>query len=892
MANKALAAVAAVLLLAGAGWLAFRPALVSPPALPPVVAKTASPSHRPIQNPSQSSISPESAMEDVLPPPVDLARCDRDLDLHGTVVDTEGKAVSGARIQALAFPGRRTFVLNREDYFRAVDGPKTRSSSDGTFSIRLRRGDLVDLRVDASGTAETIVPQCQAGERVRVVLEPGAKLEVAVKDDHGRAVENAVVNLRVYSVLFGLRLDRKLITDSSGMAVLALLPSGKAGLEVEHPRYATVSRRIEIPGGGILPVPIELTEGKTVEGRVVDATTGKAVTGATVGIAWPMDKSVKTGPDGSFTLYGWSAQPGTDLHAVAMGYGRAMLPGPFDGPVTISLSPGDTVRGRLVTGDGTPVAQAMLAAVASRRDGQRQELDAVSGTAGPDGRFLLTDLRHDLPHSLVIQAVGYGRSVVRFPPPAASPGGTDLGDITLAPGTLIDGVVHDSSGKPLPEVRVSLSGPLDKDAVKNGFDTYYGYREDRRTDDLGRFRFPDEAPGEFEVTARISGAPELSRKVRLAAGSGTVRVELVPEATGAKPLSVLVVDSHSVPIAGAFVTVDTHTGSNAEQRTGSDGVAHFESLTGDSVQVSVMDDPSRASPRFLGDFKSVPLGALPEFRFVVEDAAVIKGVVLDTEGKPVPQVFVFAKRADGRTLSFIQPTDAEGRFKLTAPPNEPLDLMLPDNQSGDARTPLRGEVKGVRAPAEGIVIQARRISTSKTLTVVIQDETGEAVQDAAIQLIGGGRPSGKLVDTTGRAVFDGLAEDTVSLIVQRNFRALVPSRAWEGSVPPPQTKVVPNDQEVVLRFRKGRPRAVQVLDSAGNSAKSASVAASWADWTNAWYTTDADGRTSLPVPTDTSLKVLQAELHRTDGTVERKAIESLPSGDEEIVLRLEPSKGR
>ena len=62
--------------------------------------------------------------EDALPPPVDLASVDLDLDLHGVVVEKDGgEPVAGAELAVVTYPWRRTSVLNMVDYHKAIAGP-------------------------------------------------------------------------------------------------------------------------------------------------------------------------------------------------------------------------------------------------------------------------------------------------------------------------------------------------------------------------------------------------------------------------------------------------------------------------------------------------------------------------------------------------------------------------------------------------------------------------------------------------------------------------------------------------------------------------------------------------------------------------------------------------
>jgi len=131
-----------------------------------------------------------------LPPPVDLEAVDRERDLHGVVVRaSDGAPIAGADLHVVAYPGRRTSVLDTAMYDEAVEGPGTRSARDGTFAIRLEPGAIVSLRAAAEGYAPTELALRQAGERVRVELGEGARVVVVVTDERGHAVPDASMEL-------------------------------------------------------------------------------------------------------------------------------------------------------------------------------------------------------------------------------------------------------------------------------------------------------------------------------------------------------------------------------------------------------------------------------------------------------------------------------------------------------------------------------------------------------------------------------------------------------------------------------------------------------------------------------------------------------------------------
>jgi len=118
MGMKTWGAAAAALLVLGLGVTWFRSqssvetAKLGPAGPPDAAAgQTAQRDHR------------AAAEADVLPPPVDLNACDRDLDLHGVVVSVDGAPVAGARVTTSEYPWQRTSLLNWQIGFGATPGP-------------------------------------------------------------------------------------------------------------------------------------------------------------------------------------------------------------------------------------------------------------------------------------------------------------------------------------------------------------------------------------------------------------------------------------------------------------------------------------------------------------------------------------------------------------------------------------------------------------------------------------------------------------------------------------------------------------------------------------------------------------------------------------------------
>ena len=902
MAKKSLAAaVIAVVVLATAGvgvWSATRPDAAAPPDGPVVGrAGPAAPSSPPTAAPAAAETPPAEPAAPEIPPPVDLSKCDRDLDLFGVVVDSKDTPVPGARLSLFEYPLRRGGILTDGlGYWKERPGPHCLSSTDGSFAFRLRRGHLTHLRATKPGVAEAVLSDCQAGERVRIVLEPPARLVVRARDAGGAAVSGVRVRVSAsYKVYFTL-FNREGVTDPSGACVFEGLPPGPARLhDIEHATLAVKTRpRVELPAGGEVEVEILLQEGRTVHGTVKDADSEAPIEGARVGTYFLFSRPVFTGKDGAFEYPGWIGGDMANLHAVAPGWGRASMEVPADGTVDFRLHRGDQATGRCLGADGAPVPDTVVCAMGHQRDGGREELDTVTSATDPAGRFHVAGLRRDLPHTLVVMAPGHGRFLLDFVPRSGSSGTIDLGDLRLPAAHRIEGRVLGPGGRPVPDARVRLVGAnRDRDRLlpegHKSLQSFYGNNETRRTDDLGRFRFPDISSGRYELFASVEGHTEIRGAVALAEGKDALGVELGVTATeDAHTLVVLVVDEAGAPLPGIRVEAEQAEGS-AMKETGPGGRAELESLKAGRVSVSAWDSGVDRPSRYLRSSEDTRLPREEPVRLVLRSASGVSGTVVGPDGKPLGGLMVYATDdLEKRQPRWAALSDSEGRFALKVPPGVPLVVHLPTTQSGDGREPYRGEISDVVAPAEGLLLRASKLRTDVSLTVELQDENGAAVDEGTVMAMAPPQFPHAIVDASGRVTLQGLPEEAIDVMVQRP--AAPKHRVWSEAVPPATTRVVPGGAVVVLRFRKGVPLRGRVVDEQGNPVAGGSVVAQTQDYASTWVPTEADGSFSVLVLPGERIRHLAAEKRFADGKILRVEHKEFDPAAGEVILKVAPYK--
>ena len=777
---------------------------------------------------SEEAAAPAAA---VIPPPVDLEAADRDLDLFGRVIDTEDRPIPGAKIEVLHYPGRRVNAVDAEAFARITVIHTLLSASDGSFSVRLPRGAIRGLRVTHPQYGEVEHRQCLAGEQIEIVLFPPATIDLLVVDEDGQPI--AFADLRTFVSAFELySCDRTGITDTEGRARFESMPPGDFHIEVQHPEFQSHWEDVTTVAGETAAREVVLRRGRSVSGVVTDSISGEPIAGAQVAVDWPMKRAVRTDEHGRYSLIGMRETGPTEVYAEADGYGRGFISAvpagnsaggdPSAFVADLELIPGNVVVGTLVDPDGAPVAGATVFATATVST-HFQLTASRRGDSDADGRFRIDSLHPELAHTLIVLAPGFGRYLLDFGPELADANRRiDLGKIVLPLARSIEGVVVDENGEPYAGERISISGHnFDRFLTREGPGPMnHGDREERRTDDLGRFRFPDQSPGFFMVQVQIHGRPIISRGVDLrGSGPDPHFVEIVVE-RGAETL-VRVEDNEGTPLSGVWVTArDIDRERMVSAVTKSDGIVRLGGITGKlAVRVLGSQDYAASPP-----FELVAGG--PLHVVVLSPSAWVRGVVLDPDGNRLGGM-VIAVTCEGETERF--PAEPDGTFALRVEEGQRVDLrangrqMIPDEDSFQGMaphdTPFQGKLLNLRAPAEEVELILERIEEGRSIAVRFVDEEGNGLAGALVAL----RDSeGSRGFADGKSDAEGWVRWSDLLAVECGIHLVRPP---ETPPPPGQgwirleyPKLVPDGQTLELVIPSGPIARVRVEDPDGGSA--------------------------------------------------------------------------
>ncbi len=826
---------------------------------------------------------------DPLPPPVDLDACDRDLDLHGVVVTAEGAPVPGARVVTGEFPWQRTSLLNVESQYEVTPGPETVTASDGTFAVRLRAGEQVLLTASAPGHAPVEVPGCQAGERVRVVLAPAVRLVLHCRDEAGAPVSGATVDLFPFDPTH--RVPRGRLTSVSDAAGNCILPGIRANstltVRATHPRLASVGRKIAIGAGETSEQTLLFHAGRTLRGRVTDAASGTPVRGARIATTWTFRKWVETDADGRFEFVG-ASEGDFAMWVRAAGYAQSVVDLTPADTYEVVLARGDRLRGRLVGTDGDPVVGALIGVTSHGAGGSDR---AFHATSGADGEFTVEDLRHDQPHALTFLAEGFGRYLLDVAPAAEEGGTIDVGDVALPSARMIGGRVVDSAGSPVPRAAVHLYGfNEDRERLRPGksfVSTHYGCREERRTDDLGRFRFPDLCPGDYDLDVVTADVRTARASVALPEDRDLTGVELV--LPGGTRFVVDVKDSAGAPALGVSVNVVTRDGWSGHQTTQADGHVEF-SVTSEVVSVSAFS--------WSKELLSVPLQRVDPgattMTLVARSARAVRGRIVDPEGRRLePGNAMLRVFEDGHPRKMgpwgqnVMGTFIDSSFEVSVPLDGSVDLVLDPVVAKDGRL-LQGELRGVLPGATDVVMRTRVVPLDRDLTVLVLSPDGRPEPGAEVEAwLAPGHAAPRVVASrTGRAYLTGLPGTPVA--IHATLPADHPHRAdWIAASVASATA----DAEVVeLRFTEGRRVAGVVRDPDGRPLKGANITVYRAQRPFARLTSDADGRFEFPAPrSDWKALYLHAWMRPTDGVAWEARLDGLPESTTDLELTLKPT---
>jgi len=378
--------------------------------------------------------------------------------LVGTVLDPAGKPIAGARVEMWRSEGQGFVGLDLE-YARTFTKRATvPTDKNGRFAMQVPVGHPYELRIDQAPHARWIGRQSVVGGEMQVRLQPGATYVARLTSHDGSPASGRVRAWFVdsHEEAWNGR------TDAAGVFRIERVPPGQLRVEVQPDAAPSPAwSDITLTAGATFEHEVPLARGVLLQGRIVDAATGKPIDNASVGEGWTMRRRVGTDREGRYAMRGYGSPGASDVHCQAPGYVEQIVrnPGTAKDPLTLDfrLERGLAATGRVVDPDAKPVAGLYVRVFATRHDGKEQVHDCVSTRTAADGSFLVTGLRSELDHVLVLRGEPWATAVYALP--AADATGTKLaGELRLAKPNTVRGVLVGPDGKPRPAAKVMIWG--------------------------------------------------------------------------------------------------------------------------------------------------------------------------------------------------------------------------------------------------------------------------------------------------------------------------------------------------------------------------------------------------------------------------------------------------
>jgi protocatechuate 3,4-dioxygenase beta subunit len=615
----------------------------------------------------------------------DLGPIDRQRDLHGLVTGPGGAPLAGAEVTASASVAEGYSLLDRPLRGDRRQAGTTTTGPDGRYRLRLEPGRPFLVRARAPGLAPAARSGCLAGARVDFALRHGATLTGTVR----RALGNDIVpGTRI--VVRSLALEGSAGSaeaDAVGNYRIDGLPAGTCEVDVLPATLASPRDfEVELRAGAVTVHDILLTEGLTIRGRVLDAGTRAGIAGALVGEG-VAGRSVRTASDGAFELVGFAPLSNISLRVHADGYadaepmlrGRGSTPADTRTEIEILLRKGRTARGVVHDPQGVPKPGVYVAAAAAdhRGEGDFFRSDWRSTFTKADGAFVIADLRPDMQHSLLLLHKGFATLVYEFPADEERRSDVDFGALRLQPPASLAGIVRDEFGQPVADHVVELDGH-NKDRWRlrapatDGYRALDGYVANRacRTDDLGRFAFPDVAAGDYRVSAqKFDSHEQASVRSVVEPGEAVTGVTLVLARGLAITGSVFVGDGGPLPKCYCSIDPEDGQATSGDVEVRADGTFHAGGLAGGNYTITVYPYASEADRALGRTFQSsvhARVGAgTAGVRCEVPVMRPVRGTLVDPLRAPVAGAWVAV--LDGEKVVASALTDAQGAFAIPAP---------------------------------------------------------------------------------------------------------------------------------------------------------------------------------------------------------------------------------
>lgn len=647
--------------------------------------------------------------------------------VHGTLVDSDGKPVAGASLSGLGVDQRQGG--SRTALVRATTGANGEFTLERAVAMPSKEFPILLMARTKEGVFSLVTLTEENG---KAAMAPPIRLKLRLVDSQDKPVPGAIFQLK--GVNSGRNMTKQIQymaswvgeseaskrVNEQGEGVVEGLPANaQANFLISAPGKAALSVALDLPEKGESSHLIVLQKSATLSGRVLQE--GEPAEGITIvatsstsgdHITTQTDANgryeLRGVPTGKVVLFANLGKLGKEW--LANRYARLNLrEGAELNGLNFTISKGIEVPGRVVAMDsGLPVANAEVDIIADE-SGQTLRTDA-------QGRFTA----RVLPGLVQVQVVRINNRRIGHPIGLSTT--VDAGTVppielrvpdvyTLEPILRLKGIVKDKDGKPVAGATVKSLGT--ETTATTGED--------------GRFQFQSVTlPG--NLVYAFKGDEVSLNGVEL---KGPSEIEVTIDGKAATIQGVLV-DEAGKPMTGVEVTLDGILGRTpvAHQDATSDekGAFRFEGVFPGVERYAIWAKKEGFGAETAQDIRLKP-GETKSFpmKMVLADC-VIEGQVLESDGKPAKGALVSSQLA----YVDVATADDDGKFRLTKVPRGEHYIVAGRGISFEAPTLAKTGDKNV-------VIKLS--PATKTIPgVVTQDRTGMKALglDVAEWVSGGG----------------------------------------------------------------------------------------------------------------------------------------------------------
>lgn len=625
----------------------------------------------------------------------------RGRNLVGTVLDPDRRPVAGAEVSA------------RETGRSGLATRSTTVSDDaGRFVLRdLRGGARVAVLADhpeflAARVEPVTVPSDEAdggsGDEVTIVLERGTSVLGRVTDEAGRPVARAGVAIFAQGGGGSARGGQSTAsTDEQGDFALHHVPGGPATLQVSHRDYPRHSEPVQLLPPHLGPTQVDIVlrgADGSLRGQIRDER-GEPVAAAMVllpGDGILRSASAHTDAEGGFQVVNVDAGlREVVVHHAAFASYRTEIEVDSNSWLDVELRSGVSVSGRVVDGNGDPVAGARIDTTPIGEAGQATREGAVSAA---DGSFTVERL---VPGRYLLGARVAGYYAPQEPEPLVLDGDLDGVTLEVRRGVTLEGRVVGADFDELASLKI-FARHVNSDGRISPLQADVDFE--------GGFRLDGLSPGTWRVSVGLMtlGGPRSAEVVvesgrspepvvlRLGDGfkiRGTLRIYGEPAGWSAGMVRVILRSTgDQVGVSMRFI----ERGDRFE----------FDDVPGGVYEASVGSSSGRLWHREIEVQGDMDLD-------IEARVASLAGTVRDGAGRPLGdvQVLLFGtspvtEGGSGETL-ISSSTGEDGRFRIEVLPTGDYNLQLQRNGFRHEAQPL-SFVQGVGLDLELVMIATGR----------------------------------------------------------------------------------------------------------------------------------------------------------------------------------------